>query len=432
MNEILLAAGGNSRRRLRVQVALEAALEYLATCGFLAVYWRLGKVDGAFVAGFLAFSIAVNGLLLSAIASGWTEKLRDPSITAVQMMISCCRDLSGCVLAPDLWFIFAFNLFVALPFGSLQFTNRAFTSFWALTSTGLGAIFLKFPASLQIGFDTRGEKFILWAFLSMAFGRLAVFNSRISTLRRGLRARGLQVAQAGRQMERERIARDLHDTLLQAMYGLIWRLEAIAKSIPSDDPVRASIACAIKQTEQALVECRNQVQGLRLPVEAARSLTQALRHAGEGLAQDTGLAFHVNAPAEAPVLTEDVHVGFERIMLEALGNAFRHSGGHHVWLEVEYGSESVRAAVRDDGRGIPTATVCRGRRGHFGIAVMRERAASIHAAFAIEALPGGGTQVCVQIPASLAYEVTASKPALWIQRLARMLCLRTASGGSSA
>ncbi len=186
--------------RLRLRVTLLAAVEYVATCLFLAVYRQLGWVEGRVVAGLLAYSIAANVLILGAIASGWSKRLRDPSMTALQMGVSCVRDLAGCLVAPRLWFVFTFNLFIALPFGSLQFSNRTFAWFWLATCAGLGVAYLALPGPLEFRFETVADKALLWLFVSAGLARLMLFNARISALRRKLRSKVLALDEAARRL----------------------------------------------------------------------------------------------------------------------------------------------------------------------------------------------------------------------------------------
>jgi signal transduction histidine kinase len=392
----------DSKRRLRLRVTLLAGIEYVATCAFLAVYWRLGKADGWMVIGFLTYSLVANSLILGAIASGWSERLRDPSMTAIQMTVSCARDLFGCFFMPGLWFIFAFNLFIALPFGSLQFSNRAFAWFWLLTCAGLGAVFLHYPDRLEIGFDSREEKLLLWLFISAALARLMLFNSRISSLRRKLRSKAGELDQASRRLERERIARDLHDTLLQSIYGVVWRVAALAEQISNDDPIRGKFDAVLDRADQALAEGRDAVSGLRQVDIGDETLVDALRQAGNMLANESGISFSLRVIDDEVTLKKDARSNLEKILREALQNAFHHSEGHKVSLEMEFAEREFAARVSDDGQGL-SATARNGVSGHFGLPIMSERAASIGATLAIAESPEGGALVTVRLAAQRAY-----------------------------
>ncbi len=172
-----------------MRITLLAGAEYVSTCTFLALYWHDGLVSGAVLLGFLAVSVLANLAFLLAIGSGATKRLKDPSITALQMAVSCGRDLLGMVLAPAVWFIFTLNLFVALPFGSLQFDKRAFALTWLGVSLSFAVVLALMPVNLSVPFDTVWHRVLFWALISAALARLMLFNARISALRDSLRKR---------------------------------------------------------------------------------------------------------------------------------------------------------------------------------------------------------------------------------------------------
>ena len=396
-----------ARRRLRLRIATLAGMEYVATCAFLCIYWVFGKAGGTLVCAFIAYSVVVNSAVLSSIASGWSERLDDPSMTSVQMVVSCGRDLAGCLLMPGLWFIFALNLFIALPFGSLQFTNRTFAAFWLGTCLALGFVFMGYPERLQIGFDTATEKVILWLFMSAALGRLMIFNSRVSALRRKLRSRGAELVQAGKQIERENIARELHDTLLQSFYSLIWSLQAAAHDLPASSTVRGKLDAALENAESLVAAGREKLFGMREAPAARAPLRTVLRCAGQDLALHSQIDFHVSVSGSEEseaAMGEDARAGVEKILLEAISNAFRHSNGRNVWLVLDFMPTEFYAQVRDDGKGLePVILVNGGRQRHFGISIMRERAEELGAAITITEPPAGGTLVTCRLAGSIAY-----------------------------
>ncbi len=404
---------GGSKRRLRLRVTLLAAVEYVATCSFLFIYWLIGRADGGVVLGLFAYSFLANFLILLAIASGWSERLKDPSMTAFQMAVSCGRDLTGCYVLPGLWFIFAFNLFIALPFGSLQFTNKAFAWFWLLTCACLGLIFLHYPDTLQIGFTGRTDKGLLWLFLTAALARLMLFNSRISELRRKLRSNAAALAQASRRAERERVAKELHETVLQTFFGLVFRLTALTERLPAGSVERAAFEAALSDGEQALVQGRDKVFGWANRGAADWSLVQALRQAGEDLSHDTALVFQFEICGDERSLTCEAREAIEAIVLQALTNAFRHSDGRAVRLDLDFSPEAFTASVHDDGRGMDSNVVEGESAGQFGLHIMRERADSLGAVLSMAAQLPGGTQVSLRIPARRAYDVRSPRPIWW-------------------
>jgi signal transduction histidine kinase len=407
-----------SKRRLRLRVTLLAGVEYVATCTFLLVYWLIGLADGSTTLALFAYSLIANALIVLGIVSGWSERLKDPSMTAIQMAVSCGRDLLGCYFMPLLWFIFVFNLFVALPFGSLQFANRTFVAFWLATCAGLGIVFWGYPDSLQIGFSTRTEKLLLWLFLTAALARLTLFNSRISALRRKLRSKAVELSQASRSGERERLARELHDTVLQSFFGLTFQLTALTEQLPASSPARNDFEVALRAAEAALARGQEQVLRLRQPMTTTKSLVQSLRQAGSDLAYDTALTFVLHLPGDEISLTDEARAAIEAIVLQALANAFHHSEGRNVHLDLRFSPQAFMAEIRDDGRGMREGDADLDRAtSHFGIHVMRERADSLGARFDITAAVPRGTLVTLQVPRHVAYELPRTSPPGLIARI---------------
>ena len=175
------------KTRLRTWITLQAGIEYVATVSFLTLHWILGATELRVVLSFVAIAVCNNVLFLGVIVTGVSKRFKDPSITALQMFASCGRDLLGMCIAPGLWYLFAFNLFIALPFGSLQFDRRTFAVTWLLVCVGLGLAFVSLPVPLVLAFTQPADKLVLWVFLSAALARLMLFNARISDLRSKLR-----------------------------------------------------------------------------------------------------------------------------------------------------------------------------------------------------------------------------------------------------
>jgi signal transduction histidine kinase/ligand-binding sensor domain-containing protein len=205
--------------------------------------------------------------------------------------------------------------------------------------------------------------------------------------------------------ERERIARELHDTLLQGVQGLIWRFQAATNRIPPDQVARQQMDESLDQADKLLEESRNRVKDLRTGArEDAADLTQALAAEGEQLAQQHSVKFQVSvegAPRDLhPLVREE---GF-LIAREALGNAFRHSGARGIEAEVTYGAGALRVRVRDDGRGIGASVLeAGGRPGHYGLIGMRERAKKLGGHLEIWSKPEAGTEIDLRVPAHVAY-----------------------------
>lgn len=219
--------------------------------------------------------------------------------------------------------------------------------------------------------------------------------------------------------ERERIARELHDTLLQSVQGLILRFQAVADQMPESDAPRQLMERALDRADQVLVEARDRVKSLRKPVESVCDLSQALAEAGEELAQDSGMEFAVvvegNPQGLHPVVRDEAYW----IGREALSNAFQHSQGRRVEVEIAYDRRELRLRFRDDGHGIDSDVLkAFSRAGHWGLPGMHERARKIGGRIEAWSRPRAGTEVELRVPASMAYR-TGGGPSRWLRFLGR-------------
>ena len=199
-------------------------------------------------------------------------------------------------------------------------------------------------------------------------------------------------------IERERIARELHDTLLQSVQGLILRFQSGVDRMPPSDPTRATLERSLDRAEQVLAEGRDRVNELRSPARDDATLGEILKRAGEDLAAEHGVAFSATlrgegAPLPDRVLDEAHHIGGE-----ALLNAYRHAEAKQVRLIVVQTPSRLVLEVIDDGRGmLPTQEYTAGRTGHWGVAGMRERARTIGARFTLTSAAGEGTAIQLQV-----------------------------------
>jgi signal transduction histidine kinase len=211
--------------------------------------------------------------------------------------------------------------------------------------------------------------------------------------------------------ERERIARELHDTLLQGVQGLIWRFQAVADRISKHDSSRNLMEQALERADQVLGESRDRVKDLRASGSDVADLPQALAAEGEHLA----LAHPTQFRASVEGVHRDLHpIVREEVLLiarEALCNAFRHAGAHHIEAEVSYTEAALQVRIRDDGQGISADVLdAGGRPGHFGLLGMRERAAKIRAHLTIWSKSAAGTEVDLRVPADVAYARSQNAP----------------------
>ena len=208
--------------------------------------------------------------------------------------------------------------------------------------------------------------------------------------------------------ERTRIARELHDSLLQGFQGLIFRMQAVRALLPDRAPEAATLLeTALDGGDRAIAEGRAAVHDLRSNAPAASDLADALTALGEELTADglRPLAFRVvvegKARPVAPIVRDDVY----RIAREALRNAAQHSQAPHIEAELHFAERALILRIRDDGIGADANVASEARRaGHWGLQGMRERAESIGARLDVWSEHGAGTEVELSIPAHVAYD----------------------------
>ena len=219
--------------------------------------------------------------------------------------------------------------------------------------------------------------------------------------------------------ERTRIARELHDTLLQSFHGLLLRFQTVSQLLP-ERPVEAkdSLDGAIEQAAEAITEGRDAVQGLRDSTLQGNDLALAISTLAEELATDSSNnrpAFRVAVEGESRNLHPIVRDEIYKIAAEALRNAFRHARARQIEVEIRYDNEYFRLRVRDDGKGIDSAILSRqGTEGHYGLPGMRERATIMGAKLTVWSDLDAGTEVDLRVPAGVAY-ATARKGS-WLSR----------------
>jgi len=205
-----------------------------------------------------------------------------------------------------------------------------------------------------------------------------------------------------RMLERERIARELHDTLLQGFQGLMLRFQSVADSIPPDQPARVLIEETMTRGDEVLAEGRDRVRKLR-GTELVDDLPHALQKSAKNFAIESPPEIRVVVEGAARTLHPVVNDELIAICNEAIANAFRHSKARNVDVDVVYRREGLDVRIRDNGVGIDSTVLKNGRQDHFGLAGMRERAHKIEAEFTLSSRCNAGTEIEINVPASVAY-----------------------------
>jgi signal transduction histidine kinase/ligand-binding sensor domain-containing protein len=245
----------------------------------------------------------------------------------------------------------------------------------------------------------QSQWFILLCALAGAATLWLLYSLRLKQMSARIQARLEE-----RLAERERIARELHDTLLQGFQGLMLRFQSVADSIPPDQPARQLIEDTMARGDDVLTEGRDRVRNLR-GAETDHDLPQALRDATRRFAVPSSpVDFRVVVEGTLRTVHPVVCDELISICNEAIRNAFNHANAKNIEARIMYHRTALRVRIRDDGKGINQRIIdAGGRKGHFGLAGMRERAQKIKAQFTLSSLSGAGTEVLIQIPGSFAY-----------------------------
>jgi signal transduction histidine kinase/ligand-binding sensor domain-containing protein len=247
-----------------------------------------------------------------------------------------------------------------------------------------------------------------WPFkLLIAVAALAlmwlIYSVRLRTVAERIRMR-----MAERADERERIARELHDTLLQSIQALTLRFQLAADDLPEGTPARASLISAIDTADEVIAEGRDRVRELRLQHHG--DLQQIICEYIARLEFDPAVVVSIFSTGEARSLDPAALDEITRIASEALFNIRRHADATKLIVEIQYGV-SLQLRVIDDGCGIDREVAAAGRKaGHYGLLGMTERANRLRGRLVIRPRPDRGTEVLLMIPGAIAYKLRNPRP----------------------
>jgi signal transduction histidine kinase/ligand-binding sensor domain-containing protein len=282
--------------------------------------------------------------------------------------------------------------------GRFEFQVAASNSDGVWNSNGAAIAFEVEPSILQTRWFQVASVGIL------ALLALGVYQLRVQQLHRQFNI-GLEA----RVNERTRIARDLHDTLLQTLHGLMFQFQAVRNLLPRrPDEAMRSLDDAIDEAEGALAESRDAIQGLRSGANTQENLAELLKITMQELtasADGKAPTFDLIEEGERRSLSAAAKDEICRIALEILRNAFRHSNASRIEAEIRHDNQMLRLRIRDNGRGIdPKVLKEGGRPGHWGLRGIRERAERIGSQVDFWSESGAGTEVQLTVPAVIAYE----------------------------
>ena len=227
-----------------------------------------------------------------------------------------------------------------------------------------------------------------------------------------------QVLLQERMQERERIARDLHDTFFQGIQGLLLRFNTGTAQLKPSEPARAIFEEALQQSDKVMLEGRELVLDLRSGTHETKDLSKALADFALSFVRVGETSFRMLCHGAPVVLHPIIFEETYRVGKEALTNAFRHARASEIEAELNFGASEFRLRVRDNGAGLDKAVLTIGsRQGHWGLPGMRERAHKIGGRLDIWSRKGGGTEIELRIPASVAYQDRRRSPRSRFQNL---------------
>lgn len=200
--------------------------------------------------------------------------------------------------------------------------------------------------------------------------------------------------------ERQRMARELHDTLAQGLAGVILQLEAAADHLQKGNEERAQtiLQQSITRARSTLAEARQVIDDLRMLPTERTALAEMLRNETERLRSEAGLECEIACP-DAVFLNEENAVQIEKIVSEALTNIVKHARAHRCWVKVRADSDYLHLEIGDDGIGFDPENSA--NPGHYGLVGMRERVRLLNGILRIESTPGQGTRCLIDLPAAV-------------------------------
>jgi len=233
--------------------------------------------------------------------------------------------------------------------------------------------------------------------------RAQALLSELETAHRELAEYAARVEDLALAAERQRMARELHDTLAQGLAGLILQLEAANSHLASGRAERAKeiLVQAMTRARNTLADARRAIGDLRQGAAIPEDLTEAVRQEADHFATATGIACTLDL-ATLPPLPDDIREHALRVVSEGLTNVARHAQASQVWIRLACGDDGLEVEVRDDGVGFDPAAAA-AQSGHYGLFGMRERARLAGGTLVVESAPGKGTTLRLSVPLKAGY-----------------------------
>jgi signal transduction histidine kinase len=229
--------------------------------------------------------------------------------------------------------------------------------------------------------------------------RLAEAALRLARTRRRAREHLLQAQFAAMLEERTRLAREIHDTLLQGFTGVSFQLMAAMGRVDGPPDYRASLDEVLALAQKTLADARQAVWDMRPPALEDDEFTSAFRTSLEHATSSTPITLEYVARGVPRALDPRVETVLFRVAQEAVTNAVKHASARTIQVVLAYGRRSVRLRITDDGCGFVVYPDLGSYAGHWGLLGMRERASQVRGKLVMQSTPGVGTKVVLHVPA---------------------------------
>jgi PAS domain S-box-containing protein len=211
--------------------------------------------------------------------------------------------------------------------------------------------------------------------------------------------------------ERTRLARDIHDTLLQGFTGIALKLVAATSRVTEPPESVVALRDLVGLAQQTLIDARRAVWDLRSPSLEGADFPAALRTAAEDCVRGSGLELEYDVGGPPRRVDPAIEAVVVRVAQEAIANVVKHADARTVRVRLSFESRRVRLSVIDDGRGFVVSSDFQVYGGHWGLLGMRERASQVHGKLSLRSTPGRGTELVLLVPYSVGHQLPAPRPA---------------------
>ena len=260
------------------------------------------------------------------------------------------------------------------------------------------------PPVASLPFTVLPSSYQTWWFAGLCAAAALLLIWLVVTARLRSVSHAIRIREEGRADERVRIARELHDTLLQGVQGLLLAFHVAAEKVPADHESKRTLERALITADRIILEGRNRVSRLRSQHLSDSELQLAIKGIAAELGGGSAIEFVLerlggNQTLDTPIVEEILCIA-----RESLTNAFRHSLGSRIVVELDYQRRQFRFSCRDNGRGFESGVwQTNATNGHWGLRGMAERAEKIGGKFSCVSSTQKGTDVQVSVPARRAY-----------------------------